>query len=284
MSHSVANRETSLLGSLFDDAALFPPGNAPMDQAVRSHLEHLRSWYADFVGPFVCSHHRLFELEQVLCEVGVRSFDVSATVPEGPLALPDALATAGECRSVQLVAVEVPHSGVTPAQIVEFVRIHAAPTAVFVEIPIPELTGALATDLATCGLRAKLRTGGTTAVAFPSEPALAAALAALVAARVTFKCTGGLHSAVRHRDDATGFEHQGFLNIALAVRELHRAAAPTAVEAVLADGDAARIARLTGELTSTEIAGVRSLFQSFGTCSIDEPLSDLLHLGLVEPP
>jgi hypothetical protein len=284
VSQSVAHRETSLLGSLFDDAAIFPPGNAPMRQAVRSHLEYLRSWYADFVGPFVCPHHRLLELEQALGEVGARSFGVIVTVPEGPLALPDALATARECRSVQLVAVEVTHSGVTPAQIVEFVRIQAAPAAVFVEIPVAQLTGALATDLAIYGLRAKLRTGGTTAVAFPSEPALAAALAALVAAGVTFKCTGGLHSAVRHRDDATGFEHQGFLNIALAVRELQRVAAPAAVEAVLADGDAARIARLTGELTSTDIEGVRSLFQSFGTCSIDEPLSDLLHLGLVEPP
>ena len=32
-----------------------------------------------------------------------------------------------------------------------------------------------------------------------------------------FKCTAGLHHAVRHRAADTGFEHHGFLNVLLAV-------------------------------------------------------------------
>ncbi|MDQ1485074.1 MAG: hypothetical protein QOJ62_767, partial [Actinomycetota bacterium] len=104
----------------------------------------------------------------------------------------------------------------------------------------------------------------------------------IVAAGAKFKCTAGLHNAVRHRDPETGFEHHGFLNIALAVHELRRESAPETVEAVLAHTDAAAIARLTSELTSSEIAGVRSSFQSFGTCSVDDPLSDLVRMGLVK--
>ena len=34
-----------------------------------------------------------------------------------------------------------------------------------------------------------------------------------------FKCTAGLHNAVRHRAADTGFEHHGFLNVLLATRQ-----------------------------------------------------------------
>lgn len=283
VSHSTAQREAALLESLFDDAAIFPPGNAPMDQAVRDHLEHDRSWYADYVGPFVCSDDRLAELEQVLREMGLESFDVTVTVPDGPTMLRRGLERINESGRVRLIAVETPIHGVAPAQIRDLTQSQEPPIPVYVEVPVTGLTDAVATDLARFGLRAKLRTGGASAAAFPSERALAAALAAVAAAGVPFKCTAGLHGAVRHRDPATGFEHHGFLNIALAVRELRRNGAPEEVEAVLADADADRIAYLTSELSDTEIAAVRLLFQSFGTCSVGEPLSDLEHMGLVKP-
>lgn len=284
VSRPTAQRELSLLDSLFDDAAIFPPGNAPMDQAVHDHIEHLRSWYADYVGPFVCSDDRLAELEEILGEVGVGSLDVTVTVPEGPNTLRRALPRLTACRHVNLIAVEVPLRGVALAHVLEQSRSDGRATTVYAEVPVLELTDALARDLARFGLRLKLRTGGTQASAFPTERALADALAAIVAAGVKFKCTAGLHGAVRHRDPQTGFEHHGFLNIALAVRELRREAAPETVEAVLADVDADRIAHLTREMTGTEIADVRSLFQSFGTCSVDDPLSDLLRMGLVKAP
>ena len=284
VSHSTAQREAALLDSLFDDAAIFPPGNAPMDQAVRDHVEHCRSWYADYVGPFVCSDDRLAELEQVLGETGLEFFDVTVTVPGGPTTLRRGLDRINESGRMRLIAVETPIHGVAPAQIRDLTRRHGPTIPVYVEVPVTEVTEAVATDLARFGLRAKLRTGGASAAAFPSEKALAAALAAVAVASVAFKCTAGLHGAVRHRDPATGFEHHGFLNIALAVHELRRNGAPEQVEAVLADVDADRIAHLTSELTGTEIAGVRSLFQSFGTCSVDDPLSDLVHMGLVKAP
>ena len=51
---------------LVDDAAIFPPGDAPMPAALAAHDEHRSSWYADLVGPFLCSDTRLPELQRAL--------------------------------------------------------------------------------------------------------------------------------------------------------------------------------------------------------------------------
>ena len=44
-----------LLGGLCDDAALFPPGNLPLADAVPAHLAHLASRHRGLVGPFIVS-------------------------------------------------------------------------------------------------------------------------------------------------------------------------------------------------------------------------------------
>src|SRR2546423_9174583 len=38
---------------LLDDAAVFPPGNAPLPDAVAAHREHRAAWYAPMVGPLL---------------------------------------------------------------------------------------------------------------------------------------------------------------------------------------------------------------------------------------
>ena len=47
--------------------------------------------------------------------------------------------------------------------------------------------------------------------------------------------------------------------------------------AVLEERDGARLA-------ATELGSVRSWFTSFGSCSVTEPLDDLIDLGLLEKP
>jgi hypothetical protein len=295
-------RQTSkiLLDGLFDDAAIFPPGNAPMDRAVAGHAEYLRSWYAGSVGPFVCSDARLPELEQVLTARGGGMLDVTVTVPQGPSAVRSALTVAENCRHLRLVGLEVPLNGVAVEPILDWAYRDEQPLTIFAEVPVGELTGGLAAELAGSGLRLKLRTGGMVAGAFPGESELSAALSIIVAARLPFKCTAGLHHAVRHRDPQTGFEHHGFLNILLAVSELGRSggteggieggtggAAERGTEtarAILAERDPDLVAAAMLRMTGTQMAAARSLFQSFGTCSIAEPLSDLRALGLVEAP
>ncbi|HET7069998.1 MAG TPA: hypothetical protein VFI40_04175, partial [Nocardioides sp.] len=38
---------------LVDDAAIFPPGDAPLADAVAAYTQRRDEWYADLVGPLV---------------------------------------------------------------------------------------------------------------------------------------------------------------------------------------------------------------------------------------
>jgi hypothetical protein len=95
-----------------------------------------------------------------------------------------------------------------------------------------------------------------------------------------FKCTAGLHHAVRHRDEQTGFEHHGFLNVLLATRASLDGATPDEVANVLAQTDGSALAdRLSAD--PDEAARTRRWFTSFGSCSVLDAHEDLVDLGLL---
>jgi hypothetical protein len=132
------------------------------------------------------------------------------------------------------------------------------------------------------GLRLKFRTGGLVATAYPSEHDLAAAVVAATSAGAAFKCTAGLHRAVRHRGADDGFEHHGFLNVLLATDVALTGADVDAVRAVLATRDGAELDVRLRALDLERVGQARRSFGSFGTCSVDEPIADLTALGLVD--
>jgi len=260
----------SLFAGLFDDAALFPPGNAPMREAVPAHLKHRAAWYADLVGPFICPDTRLAELAG--CE---GRMPVSIIVTGGPATIGDALR---QLPAAQLAAVEIPVGHDTAAIEMSPIR-----TPVYVELPWGAAQPSALDALAGTGAHAKLRTGGTTAAAFPTEPALAAALAGCLDRDLAFKCTAGLHNALRHTAADTGFEHHGFLNVLLATAALLDGANTTHAAEVLAERSADVLAEAARRLSDRHISRLRDRFRSFGTCSITEPLTDLTALGLLDP-
>ena len=128
------------------------------------------------------------------------------------------------------------------------------------------------------GHRAKLRTGGVRAALFPPPEELAAILRACVVRGVALKCTAGLHSAVRHTDPATGFTHHGFLNLLAACDALAAGGPAAAAERWLRQDDAGA---LVGGWSPDRVARARAVFTSFGTCSVLEPVDDLIALGLL---
>src|SRR5262249_35460815 len=93
-----------------------------------------------------------------------------------------------------------------------------------------------------------------------------------------FKCTAGLHNAVRHTGE-DGFEHHGFLNVLVATRRAFDGAAPDEGVATL---DEREPAVLVADVAQRDRA--RRWFRSFGSCSVTEPLDDLIALGLLEKP
>jgi len=84
---------------------------------------------------------------------------------------------------------------------------------------------------------------------------------------------------VRHREDVTGFEHHGFLNVLVATRATLDGSSVDDVARVLVDTDSDA---LTAALDPDSMASARRWFRSFGSCSVQQPLDDLTALGLLE--
>jgi hypothetical protein len=266
----------SLFTGLFDDAALFPPGDAPMAAAVPAHRE-LRARLGDLVGPFVVPAARLGELEEHLGDG--EPFGISLIAAAGDL--PAAAARVAASPGLTLAAVEVPVATAAAAareavRVLDDVLPAVVPAAV--ELPRTEARDEVLDVLAGTRHRAKLRTGGLRADLFPAAEELAATLAACVARGVALKCTAGLHSAVRHTDPATGFAHHGFLNLLAACDALAAGEPAAAAERWLRQDDPGA---LVGGWSPDRIARTRAVFTSFGTCSVLEPVDDLVRLSLL---
>ncbi|MEY9968405.1 hypothetical protein ABIA33_006489 [Streptacidiphilus sp. MAP12-16] len=279
-----------LLAGLCDDAALFPPGNAPVADAVPAHRRHRRAWYAELVGPFLVGADRITEVGAAVAaadatpdgDPDVVGLDVVLVVREGPAALPAALRAAARQPALRVVGVELASDAAgTSAEAA------ARASAALADVPgVVELRRGPGLDAALNVLtgsphRAKLRTGGLEPAAFPSVAELAGFLVGCATRQLGFKCTAGLHHAVRHTDPATGFTHHGFLNILVATHVAAEGADPEAVAEVLSERSGEALASVAAQLTLRQARRARDLFTAYGTCSIAEPIDDLTALGLL---
>ncbi|TDD92118.1 hypothetical protein [Actinomadura rubrisoli] len=269
---------------LCDDAAVFPPGLAPLADAVPAHRRHRAAAYADLVGPLVLPVPALDELAPLLS--GEDELDVSVTAPGGPAQAAGALAAAtGLPIDLRGLEVAVPAGTATADffRALDLARRGREDVPVYVEVPRDERRPSVIEGLAATGHRAKFRTGGVTADLYPSPDELAAAVHAAVGADVPFKATAGLHHPVRNTDPETGFDQHGFLNLLLATDAALDGRPPSDLAELLADRDAASVAARVSELSALRVAAARARFQSFGTCSITDPLTELADLGLLPP-
>lgn len=274
--------------ALIDDAAIFPPGEASLTDAVEHHRRYQTAETAACVGPFVVGAD---SVEKLAALVNRRQFPqglrVSVVVAQPGVS--DALHSLAQLPDLVLAGLEVKlPADATAADIPELADLQRSleETAVFVELGrAPDSPPASWQDtvaaIGRSGLRLKLRTGGMSADMFPSERELALAISAAVLHGTAFKCTAGLHNAVRHRDAATGFEHHGFLNVLLATLDALSGVDPSRVQARLAERRGATLAADLRATPPAQLLDARSMFLSFGSCSIEEPLADLEALGVL---
>jgi hypothetical protein len=265
---------------LVDDAAIFPPGDVPLPDAVDAHVERRDEWYADLVGSFVVTDTKVPEISEPLRLAVVVSGGAGGVEPALRLvergghevagvevALRDLDDLAGNARRVATAA---DGCGVPPEQ-------------VYVEVPHVPDTGSwlrAADAVAEGGLRLKFRTGGLEAHLFPAAHALARWIDAALDRETPFKCTAGLHHAIRHTGD-DGFEHHGFLNVLVATVRAFDGASTGEVVELLEERDPDPVVAVGAD---EDLARARRWFTSFGSCSVTEPLDDLLALGLLEKP
>jgi hypothetical protein len=272
---------TGLIPALFtrlvDDAAVFPPGNASLIDAVAAHREHRSAWYAGMVGPLLVPASSLGELTGLLAGTDRVETGVICDVPLDRLA---AALDAG----VDVVQVEaaVAKRGEDPQPGIARLLALDADVDRYAEVPLTwGLLGALdrLAGARADGVRvaAKFRTGGLAAELFPTPVELAAVICACRDRDLPFKLTAGLHHALRHTDPETGFTHHGFLNILVAAVAAVDGAEVAEVAELLAATDPVPLIEPARASRDTE----RALWVGFGSCSMLEPLTDLIRLGLV---
>lgn len=284
------------LARLVDDAAIFPPGDLPLPRALAEHREHRRSAYADLVGTFVVSDAALPALCDLvrgdlvpgdLVPAAQQPVAVTLVVSGGAGAVEGAVRWAARAPGISLAGLEIAlrdeadlaHNAGRVLAAVDAVAEELGEAAVYVEPPRVHdepTAGWLAAldELAAREVRLKFRTGGLDADAVPTPTELAACLEAALDRELAFKCTAGLHRALRHVD-AAGITHHGFLNVLLATR-----AGLDGADVVAVLEETAPSALLAG-LDPAGLARARRWFTSFGSCSIAEPRDDLVDLGVI---
>lgn len=261
----------------FDDAATFPPGLAPVEQAVTDHVTRRSSPFVPAVGPAVLALADLPRAREVAAGLDLSGgpVEVAVVTPAGALAEARSAELGPELRIATIELKTDPHDRDALAeQVREAAAVHGIPVCV-------ELTAAQVADgaldlLAGTGLTLKYRTGGIEAHLFPTPAELGDVLTRAVTAGVPFKLTAGLHEAVRYTDRTTGFDHHGFLNIALATQAARAGEPAEQVAAWLAETDPSALAAVA----ASSDGRWRVSFRSFGTCSVSEPADSLRRLDL----
>lgn len=282
----MSTQVSRLFAGLVDDAAVFPPGNAAVPDAVVAHRRHRSAWYADLLGPLLLPASVVTAGELSGLVDPAEGFVIGLIGDTGIGGLPLALSLLPpDGVTARQIEVPVAKRGEDPQPgLAELIKLTEGlgGTPVYAEVPLTfGLMGALDTlaDTRAGGLpiAAKFRTGGLAAELFPTPVELAAVICACRDRELPFKLTAGLHHAIRHRDPETGFTHHGFANVLAATLAAVEGAEVDVVAELLAATDPVRVV----ERARADRDAEHPLWIGYGSCSIEEPLTDLIRLGLV---
>lgn len=282
-----------LLKSLIDYAGLFPPSGLGMADAVANYDRYRVSPNAWALGRFIVPAARLPEFEQHFVP-NRTPWHLSALIGQNPTedlarihefnarhqhaAVIDTLeAKAGDPSDVQALRRQVPDSII-----------------VYFEVPTSEDPKPLIEAIGANHSRAKIRTGGLTQEMFPPAEQILRFLQACIDANVAFKATAGLHHPVRcvkpltyEKDSPTGTMH-GFLNVFLAAAFLLDGMPTADLQALFVEDNPSAFSLEESSITwrghrlsQARLLESRALASSFGSCSFEEPMEDLLALNLL---
>lgn len=275
---------TPLFAGLIDDAAVFPPGLAPLDVAVREHLDRRTSPYAACIGPLLVPAAAAAELKTLAAgdpRTSEEPLRVGLIVrPGSPVdPLREAVELLHDDPLVEVTALEL---GWAPG----WQSVLDLGLSLAVEVGVGGAQQEALDDIAAAvddgaDVIAKFRTGETPAWAWPDEAALAGFLDAVVLHGLPFKLTGGLHHAVRGTYEEEPMH--GVLNVLLATHEaLNGSEAPELAEVLTQDNAEVLVERVT-RLTPEEVEQTRASFTAYGCCVVLEPIEELVALGLLSP-
>jgi len=278
-----------LLADLIDYAGLFPPAALEMSAAVHAFAGAYCDQDAWMLGRCIVPAARLDEFEAALaglerCLDEDAPWRVSVIAGADPEADLRRIAAFNQLHRDRVVVDAFEQKA--PAAIGAAMRSIPPSLTAYFEL-LPTQTDRLA-EIAEHHARAKLRTGGLTADAFPSTASVVAFITACAAHHVSFKATAGLHHALPgvypftdEPESPRGPMH-GFLNLFLAAAGAFHGWNRDALTALLDETDAMtfrfdeRGVNWRGyHLDNAQLAAARTFAVSFGCCSFEEPAREI---------
>jgi len=304
MNHSLRD----LLLGLIDYAGLFPPAALDMSTATRKYAEYREGEYRWALGRFIVPVARLDEFEKAVEEIlpdggweGNEFWRLSA-LGGGDLSsdlnriaeFNRKCATLDSPAGVAIIdAIEI--KAAQPADIENAMKLTPANLTPYFEIPIGGDPTELIKSVAETEARAKVRTGGVTADAFPSSFDLARFIKICAEEDAPFKATAGLHHPLRSvnrltyaPDSASAMMH-GFLNVFLAAAFAQSGMDADRLVELLEEKSPEAFHFDSGGVTWRDEMIVRGQLRNsrnllaiaFGSCSFEEPIEDLKKIGLL---
>lgn len=308
----------TLLTGIIDYAGLFPPAKLPLDEALVNYLRFKKeSPYAWMLGRFVCPAARLPDLMTLakghpnapilsLTVLGTQSSSGStfATQTRADLrAIHDFRRTWIDSGVIDMYEVPLPDGASVAQNSALMAELAKSNLRVFFEVPLASgwesrlnstaadcKTAAEELDEACPDLGLKLRCGGVTAQAFPSNEQVAHFINLCRRHLLPWKATAGLHHPRRHWDSSLNLRHHGFLNVfGTGVLAVAHGLSPSEIACILADEIGTHFHFADSSFgwkhwicSIDEIEAGRELATSFGSCSFEEPVADLVAMGLLD--
>ncbi|HJR17029.1 MAG TPA: hypothetical protein VJ808_09270, partial [Gemmatimonadales bacterium] len=224
----------TLLAECIDYAGLFPPAGLDMLSAVRNYAQYRTGEDAWALGRFVVPANRLAELQAAAGECirqasSSRPWQLSVLAGADPGSDIETVIRFNQqhSKSVSFIADTLELKATSTAAIEDVMRLVPRAVRAYIEIPVNRDPYPVLTTIARLGARAKARTGGVTADAFPSTADLLRFIRSCLQAGIPFKATAGLHHPLRaeyrltYAPDSPSGVMFGFLNLLLATAFVH---------------------------------------------------------------
>lgn len=293
LSETLARPLRLLMQGFIDYAGLFPPAELALPVVAATYAAHRAGPHAWMLGHLIVPFAQLAPLGDLLPATLLGApWRMSVVVNRDP-ATSIAAITAQDGRfgdnllvkSIELRADNVDAilalAGSVPSWL-----------TTYIEIPLEPDPRPLIEAIAAAGLRAKVRTGGITAEAFPSSLSLVRFLAACTAAGVPFKATAGLHHPLRgvypltYEAGSPRAPMFGYLNLLLATAALRCGADAASAIALLEERDPATMRVGEDEIAWRDQRWSRETLRAvrhtglvaIGSCSFYEPVEELIAL------
>lgn len=290
----------SLLAGAVDYAGLFPPSQLSMSEAVVNYALNRSGQFNWMLGRFVLPVSRLSEFLDIashyFSHAGQTNWRLSVLAGENINETVRQIVNFNEQNAPNVIIDSLEVKANTVSKIENTVSLLPPDLTTYFEIGIGENFVDLISTLAFRGMRAKIRTGGVIPEDFPKSPEVIKFVRACVAANVPFKATAGLHHPIRCYRPLTysptgpkGTMH-GFLNLFLMTGFARKSYKRKRLEELMEEEfdevfkfEESKIhwresnVLDIGEIEQLRIAGINS----FGSCSFDEPITDLQGLGIL---